>query len=191
MDTDLLKFLTAEGTFAILFSYLFIYMLKQNQTREEKYLSIIKHLSDTLDNILSLFEPQINKYGRLLENEDTKQDLILHFIKILDSLPTNKDIFFNNKIIFSYISKAIRNEYIRLSKKQYKIKTHEQMLEYNLDMQSTEFESQIYILDLFKVLTKNEKIIIKLLYINYLSVIEVSKYMKISFLLNLWLKNLK
>ena len=37
MDTDLFNFLTTQGTFALLFGYLLLYVLKQNQIREENY----------------------------------------------------------------------------------------------------------------------------------------------------------
>lgn len=48
MDSELFNFLTSQGVFALLFGYLLIYVLKQNQIREENYQNIIKKLSDTL-----------------------------------------------------------------------------------------------------------------------------------------------
>lgn len=51
MDSELLNFLTSQGVFALLFGYLLLYVLKQNQIREENYQSIIKKLSDTLPEI--------------------------------------------------------------------------------------------------------------------------------------------
>jgi hypothetical protein len=51
MDKELFNFLTSQGIFALLFGYLLLYVLKQNQVREENYQNIIKQLSDTLPEI--------------------------------------------------------------------------------------------------------------------------------------------
>jgi hypothetical protein len=51
MYSELFKFLTSQGVFALLFGYLLLYVLKQNQIREENYQNIIKKLSDTLPEI--------------------------------------------------------------------------------------------------------------------------------------------
>ena len=48
MNTELFNFLTSQGIFALLFSYLLLYVLKQNQIREENYQKIIQQLSNTL-----------------------------------------------------------------------------------------------------------------------------------------------
>ncbi len=51
MNSELFNFLTSQGIFALLFGYLLLYVLKQNQIREENYQTIIKQLSDTLPEI--------------------------------------------------------------------------------------------------------------------------------------------
>ena len=51
MDSELFNFLTTQGVFALLFGYLFMYVLKQNQIREENYQTIVKQLSNTLPEI--------------------------------------------------------------------------------------------------------------------------------------------
>lgn len=51
MDTDLFNFLTTQGTFALLFGYLLLYVLKQNQIREENYQKIIEQLNHALPTI--------------------------------------------------------------------------------------------------------------------------------------------
>lgn len=51
MNSELFNFLTTQGVFALLFGYLFIYVLKQNQIREENYQTIVKQLSSTLPEI--------------------------------------------------------------------------------------------------------------------------------------------
>ncbi|MDZ7548665.1 BhlA/UviB family holin-like peptide, partial [Clostridium perfringens] len=45
-----------QGVFALLFGYLLLYVLKQNQIREENYQNIIKQLSNTRPEIQSDFK---------------------------------------------------------------------------------------------------------------------------------------
>ena len=51
MNTELFNFLTSQGIFALLFGYLLLYVLKQNQIREENYQKILQQLSNTLPEI--------------------------------------------------------------------------------------------------------------------------------------------
>ena len=51
MDSELFNFLTAQGIFALLFGYLLLYILKQNQIREENYQKIIQQLNEVLPTI--------------------------------------------------------------------------------------------------------------------------------------------
>lgn len=51
MESEVLKFLTTQGVFALLFGYLFLYVLKQNQVREDNYQKIIQQLNDLLPQI--------------------------------------------------------------------------------------------------------------------------------------------
>lgn len=43
-----MNFLTTQWVFALLFGYLLLYVLKQNQIREENYQKIIQQLNNTL-----------------------------------------------------------------------------------------------------------------------------------------------
>jgi len=61
MNSELFNFLTSQGVFALLFGYLLLYVLKQNQIREENYQNIIKQLSDTLPEIQKDLEDIKNK----------------------------------------------------------------------------------------------------------------------------------
>lgn len=51
VNDQLLNFLTSQGVFALLFGYLLLYVLKQNQTREQNYQKIIQDLNSILPNI--------------------------------------------------------------------------------------------------------------------------------------------
>ena len=60
MDSELFNFLTTQGIFALLFGYLLLYILKQNQIREENYQKIIEVLP-TIKNDLEDIKKQILK----------------------------------------------------------------------------------------------------------------------------------
>lgn len=51
MENEILNFLTTQGIFALLFGYLLLYVLKQNQIREDNYQNIIKKLTELLPKI--------------------------------------------------------------------------------------------------------------------------------------------
>lgn len=51
MDSELFKLMATQGAFAILFSYLLYYVLKENSKRENNYQSIIQELTELLPKI--------------------------------------------------------------------------------------------------------------------------------------------
>ena len=51
MDSALFNFLTTQGIFALWLGYLLLYILKQNQIREENYQKIIQQLNEVLPTI--------------------------------------------------------------------------------------------------------------------------------------------
>ena len=51
MDSELFKLMVTQGAFAILFSYLLFYVLKENSKREDKYQNIIEELTELLPKI--------------------------------------------------------------------------------------------------------------------------------------------
>lgn len=134
----------------------------------------------SLLEIIEIFNPLINKYSRLLDKDDTRQDLIIHLIKVINNIPIHNKNLLKNNGTFRYIARAIRNEYIKLSQKRDKIKLNEMELDLDIEIGYEECESELLILDMFKVLSKKESYIMKLLYVYYLSVSEVADYMKIS-----------
>ena len=103
--------------------------------------------------IINVFNPLINKLSKSVNGEDTRQDLL---------------------------SKALKYEYIKLSKKNDKIKNREVELNLEIEIGYEEFDSEVEVLNLFEVLTEKEEYIMKLIYINYLSISEVADYMGIS-----------
>lgn len=51
MDSELFKLMATQGAFAILFSYLLFYVLKENSRREDNYQNIIQELTELLPKI--------------------------------------------------------------------------------------------------------------------------------------------
>ncbi len=90
--------------------------------------------NNSLLEIIEIFNPLISKYSRLLDKEDTRQDLIIHLIKVLTNIPIENKRVLKNKEIIGYIAKSIRNEYIKLSKKRDKIRLNE--MELSLDIKN-------------------------------------------------------
>ena len=80
--------------------------------------------------IINVFNPLINKLSKSVNGEDTRQDLLVHLLEIINKLP-EENKFEDDRIIFAYISKALKYEYIKLSKKNDKIKNSE--VELNLE----------------------------------------------------------
>lgn len=141
-------------------------------------LEIRKGNEEIVEDIIGIFNPLLNKYSKLLDGEDTRQDLILYLLKIINKIPI--DSFNDDRAIFSYISKAIRNEYIKLSKKLDRKNINEVELNLEIEIGHENFDSEMEIIDLFKILTERESYIIKLIYVYYLSVSEVAQFLKIS-----------
>ncbi|KIL53747.1 hypothetical protein KP77_00080 [Jeotgalibacillus alimentarius] len=130
--------------------------------------------------LLSTFEPVIHKYGRLLDGEDTKQDLKLHLLKTARKMPLERLTEKNNKIIFSYLAKSLKYEFIRLSKKNSRMIEIEQAFEIKNVADEAAMNSEIELLEMMGVLTTQEAFVIECIYINDLSATELSQYMKIS-----------
>lgn len=72
--------------------------------------------------LVKRFDKLLRKYARFLEYEDAYNDLLLFFIELLHKLKDNSGLQ-NDDAIVNYISKAIKNHYICLSKNSERIKT--------------------------------------------------------------------
>ena len=163
-----------------IYIYVNIWRYKLRNDIYENILEVRNGNDNSLMEIIEIFNPLISKYSRKLDGEDTKQDLIIFLIKILNKIPIDNKAFCNNKVIFTYIAKAIYHEYIKLSKIKDKKVLNETELELDIEIGYEEFESEVELLDMFKVLSEKEAYVIKLIYVYSLSVSEVAQYMKIS-----------
>lgn len=51
MESDIIQLVASQGAFALLFSYLLFYVLRENSKREENYQNILKDLSKSIPEI--------------------------------------------------------------------------------------------------------------------------------------------
>ena len=57
--------------------------------------------NNSLIEIITLFNPVLSKYSILVDGEDTKQDLIIHLIKVLNTAKFYDENLCKDKYIFS------------------------------------------------------------------------------------------
>ncbi|MDU2266898.1 MAG: sigma-70 family RNA polymerase sigma factor [Clostridium celatum] len=133
---------------------------------------------DNIYDILIIFDNILNKYSRLLDNEDTKQDLIIFLIGLFDKIPIYK--FNNERQILSYISKSIKYEYIRLSKINSRKLSNEVYINEDTEIYYNFDSSDLEFLDLINILNESEKNILKLFFVENFSISEISKLMNVS-----------
>ena len=133
-----------------------------------KIIDVKKYNKDeSILDILAIFDNIINKYSRKLNGEDTKQDLYVFLIKLIKNIDELSIVNYEYKQVLSYFSKALKNEYIRLSKKNDRRKNNE---DYNYEeiVWGYDFiESNIEVLDSINNLNNYEKNIIKMVVVFY------------------------
>ncbi|WP_302538894.1 hypothetical protein [uncultured Clostridium sp.] len=133
-----------------------------------KIIDVKKYNKDeSILDILAIFDNIINKYSRKLNGEDTKQDLYVFLIKLIKNIDELSIVNYEDKQVLSYFSKALKNEYIRLSKKNDRRKNNE---DYNYEeiVWGYDFiESNIEVLDSINNLNNYEKNIIKMVVVFY------------------------
>lgn len=141
---------------------------------------------NSLMEIIHKFEPLLKKYSRKLNYEDAKDDLILTLIEAVIFLPINtKEYLKKDECIVGYISMAIKNQYINLSKKYCKIYNNETELYDNVNTRLSKniyeySDNKILICQLLGKLTSLQKeIIIKKFFKNY-SDNDIAKQLKVS-----------
>lgn len=141
-----------------------------------KIIDVKKNNKDeSMLDILAIFDNIINKCSRKLNGEDTKQDLYVFLIKLINNIDELSIVNYEDKQVLSYFSKSLKNEYIRLSKKNDRRKNNE---DYNCEDRVWGYnfiESNIEVVDSIKNLNNYEKKIIKMVVLNGYSVSEVAK----------------
>ncbi|WP_133016976.1 sigma factor-like helix-turn-helix DNA-binding protein [Clostridium cuniculi] len=146
--------------------------------RKELLFNIIeakKKNNEAILVILDIFENIINKYSRKLNGADTRQDLYVFLINLINNIDTKLIINYEDKQILLYFSKSLKNEYIRLSKKNAKKSKNEIYMNNELLYDCNKIESNIEILDSIRILTIYEKEIIRLIFFDGYKVSDIAK----------------
>lgn len=154
---------------------------------------MLKDLIEKLPNtdacleLIEMFDKLLRKYARLLRFEDAYEELRLFFIELILQLKNKEICDDNDGYIVSYISKAVRNQYIALSKRR-RMKTEivlsdiseEQLIYVELQV-ATQNRSDIS--DYFprnNPLSSREEMILKAIFIEEYSVEEIARNLGIS-----------
>lgn len=137
--------------------------------------------ADAPEAVIVHFLPQIKKYSRLLEGNDTYQSLILFLLELLNKIPLEKECLQNDKIMFSYISKSLKHKYISMSIRSGKLSAAEVGLDVNTVLADHyNFESSILLKDALKVLNRREYELINQLFFYGYTVKEISAALHVS-----------
>lgn len=153
-------------------------LIYESQKRDEKSLEIL----------CQKFDPLIKKYSYYLNYEDSYDDLLEVFILIIKKIPIQQDNFKNNKYILSYIMTSIKNAYIFFSKEKQKYLNHFFLTKDNsvfeeysyLTNSISEEKSNIFMIDMKKILSKKEYNLLTLKFIKGYSDEEIGKILGIT-----------
>lgn len=135
--------------------------------------------------MINKFKPLIGKYSYLLKYDDANSDLIISFIEIIKKIPiyTNEN-FKIDKFVVGYIVSAMKNRYIYLSKKHYKVYLNE--INLNVDNiniwngENLNIEDKIFAWQLLDKLSKRQREVLILKFIKDYSDKDICKILKIS-----------
>lgn len=135
--------------------------------------------TDSTLYIVETFIPLIKKYSRKLNFDGADTDLIISLLNLIKSLP---DHLTDDNAIVSYIAVSIKNEYIKLSKRNNKImKTEILFDEYIKEFPFSNDEESLLILnELLDKLPKNQSELLKGIFIDGYSVVSIAKKLNIS-----------
>ena len=137
--------------------------------------------------IIKKFNPLITKYAHKLGNEDGKSQLVLFVLELINNINLNN--FYSEGHIVIYVTKSIKNEYIRLSKLNNRNYQQELLVDDLFDNQETEIvindpmitvDNRILINMLLEDLSIKEKSIIYLFFIKDYSISEIAAKEKVS-----------
>lgn len=136
---------------------------------------------DALLEIVDIFRPIINKYKRNSYCEDMDNELILFLITILEKITLREELFNNEKYLFSYIFKSLKNKYMRINQKSY-LKYKNESLNYDA-IEYREYEllqSDMEFQDIIKDLSTREKYILNQKYIFNLNESDIARELNTS-----------
>lgn len=133
--------------------------------------------------IVTRFGPLIKKYSYLLRYDGANSDLVIALIEIVKKIPIYRD---NNlkydKFLIGYVSSALKNRYIQLSKKYSSIYSMETELNLSIakgDL-SSKLEDRVFIGEVLDKLSGIQKKVIVMKFIKNYSDKDISNILKIS-----------
>ncbi|MCD2345617.1 sigma-70 family RNA polymerase sigma factor [Clostridium guangxiense] len=133
--------------------------------------------------IINKFKPLIKKYSYLLKYDDASSDLTISLIEIIKKIPvcTNANLK-SDKFLVGYIASAIKNRYIYLSKKYYRVYLNETSLNLNniKSSENIDLDDKIFVWELLDKLSKTQREVLILKFIKDYSDKDISKTLKIS-----------
>lgn len=149
----------------------------------EKLYSYIKKAKlgdkNSMEYLINKFKPLIYKYSyRLMESEDSKSELMLKLIKLVNKIPVDKKYFKEDKYVVSYIKTSLKREYIYLYRKQKKLLLNQNYLDENNEISFD--RSNVIFYDLIKNLNHKEKYILIKKYIYNFNCSEIGKLLDVS-----------
>lgn len=136
---------------------------------------------NSLNELITKFEPAINKFSRELGYDCAKTDLKIFIIKMVRVIDLSKFESKQEGKIVNYIYNAIKNEKINLFRKHLKNKIEglpiklDQIPSYDYDI-----DKNLLISEYWKLLTKYQKTILKKKYFEVYSDAEISKDLGVS-----------
>ncbi len=135
--------------------------------------------------VLKKFNKTIKYYARKLNYYCAETDLIIFMLTLINKFDLKKFKNFDENTAIKYINGSIKYEYIRLSKKNSYINSHEVLIDkdiidyINNDKEELSTESSEFIKYMAKNLKGNQRKVF-LYFINGYSITEISKLMGIS-----------
>lgn len=158
------------------------------QSLYELILNAVKH-NDEKSKLLILekFKNTIKSYARKLNYYCAETDLIIFMLTLINKLNLEKFKSFEEGTVVKYIHSSIKHEYIRLSKKNSYINSHEILIDTDIidyidnneDKEEVSTENSGLIKYMAKKLIGNQKKVF-LYFLNGYSITEISKLMGIS-----------
>lgn len=110
-----------------------------------------------------------------------ENELILFMITVLEKMPLREDLFKDDKYVFSYILKSLKNKYICVNKKSYFRFNNEVLNNEIFDYTESEsIKSDIIFQDMIKGLSECERKILNKKYVFNLTESDISRELKTS-----------
>lgn len=133
-------------------------------------------------NIITKFNPLIKSLSRRLQYEESETDLIICLIETIGSIDLHNFDYSNEGPIISYIKNVMHNKSIDLFRKNIVRKKEEVEINYDIlaDKSNYDIETNIFIKDLFNILSELQNKVLCEKFIKDNTDIEIAKKLNIT-----------